>query len=247
MDELDHPQATPKRKRPRKLIVSLTLAPIVLMTVAANIANAFFAPLFDNHPLVLIAFDARARNLILVTAKIGFLAWFVVAMIRRTIFHPLYFLLGRWYGEAAVRWIAKRSPDLASLVTTIEGWFPRYGWLIVTINSHPLICVLAGASAMRMAAFVAYNIVGNAISLLIIWRLGEAAREPIDDVGGFIGQYSLPLTIVTFTLVAFYVIRGRSRGESNLESVDEIEAELEAELENEEETNERPDRRGQHG
>lgn len=217
------------RSRPGKFVLFLTLAPLIGMTIAANIANAFFPTLLEHHPLTLVMFDPRTRNLLLVTAKVAFIAWFVAALIRRVIFDPLYFLLGRWYGDAGVRWLEKRSPDLGALLTKIEEWFPRFGPLLVAIYPHPLVCVMAGASAMRMWAFVAYNTLGNIVILAVVWQVGETAERPVAATTSFISKYSLPLTVVSFVLVAYYLLRNKSEGHSPIESVGRMEQELEDE------------------
>lgn len=224
----DSDNPVPHRPRPRKLIITLTIAPIVLMTIAANIASFFFPALVADHPLTLIAFDARARNLILVSAKVGLVAWFSVALIRRTFFHPLYFLIGRWYGESAIKWIARKSPDIGSLVLQIERWFPRWGVPIVAVYSHPLVCVIAGASRMKMWTFIACNVIGNIIELAIIWQISKWVETPVDSVTGFFERYTLPLTILSIAFFAFVFLRKEKEGSSPIQSIDDIESELES-------------------
>lgn len=220
--------ATTSRPRPPKWKVTLVVTPIVVMTIAANIAAAFFPALIDNHPLVLVGFDARARNALLVTSEVGLASWFVVCIIRRTFFHPMYFLLGRWYGDRAIAWVNKQSPSMGQLLTQIEAWFPRFGPLIVAFYAVPVVCVLAGASKMRMLPFIAYNIIGNAIALAVLWKLGQEGHRQISAVNGFIKQYTLPLTIASIAVVGVAVLGRSKKGESPIESVGQIEDELES-------------------
>jgi len=217
------------RPAPSKRALWLTIAPLVILTIFANVGAAFRPRLIANHPLILLMADPKNLNIVLVTAKVSFAALLVVVVIRRLLANPFYYLLGYWYGDAAIRWLEKRSPELGTLATTIERWFPRWGVLIVLVYSHPLVVVMAGASEMKLIAFMIYDFIGTTASVLLLRQFGVRFDSAINPVTGFITRYSIPLTVLSFVLVAYYLWDGQRKGKSKIGSVGDIERELEHE------------------
>jgi membrane protein DedA with SNARE-associated domain len=217
----------PARQRPGRAILTLAFTPLVLITVGNYVATAFLPSLIANHPAWLIGLDPRTRNLVLVATKLSLQTYFLLAVVRRMIPHPLWFMVGRWYGDAGVRWIEKRSPDIGALVATLERWFPRFGWLICLLYPHPLVCVLAGASSMSFLAFMLYTLVGV---IFFVWTsrvFGDILHGPVSAITNFASDYKWPLTALSIILVLGYFFMGDRS--NKLESVSRMEDELEEE------------------
>src|SRR5438477_420301 len=107
------------------------IAPIVVTTIAGTVGNALFPALLRNHRLLLIGLDARNRQLIPVAGRVGFVAFVVVATVRRFVSDPSFYLLGRLYGDDAVAWLERRAGDAGRLIRGLERLFGRIGPVLV--------------------------------------------------------------------------------------------------------------------
>lgn len=223
-------RAAGARRRPHKVVLALTFGPLVLMTIGNYVATASFFKLADDHPLWLVLLNPRTQNLVLVATKIGLLAYFASAIARRMLPHPLWFMVGRWYGDAGVRWLEKRSPDLGTMVTKLEQWFPRWGPLLCILYPHPLVCVLAGASEMRFGWFFLYNLVGIVAFVTVARLFGDLFKPVTEGITDFGGRYWIPLTVLTVAMALWGIWRSEADGTSTIEGIGEIEEQLEAEL-----------------
>src|SRR5438105_4488909 len=95
------PDAPPATRRIR---VSVLLVPIIVLHVAGTLADWFAPALLAHAPLLELFLNPRLRYMALVADRVGTVAFFSVALIRLVMLDPLYYFLGRWYGDAAVRW-----------------------------------------------------------------------------------------------------------------------------------------------
>src|SRR5215210_2038139 len=87
----------------RKL--GLLLGPALVFVVLSYVGTALAPTLLTHHPLWLLAIDSRTRHLVLVAAKSVDVEWFfVIGLMRLIASDPLFYLLGREYGEVALRW-----------------------------------------------------------------------------------------------------------------------------------------------
>ena len=115
----DDPSTTdaPAPKRPSRRAVTLVTVPLVALVIASYVGDGLAPTLVDSHPAWLIALNARSRNLVLVTNYLDPWTYYGIGIVRLLISDPLFFLLGHWYGDAAVRWMERRTkylgPDAA--------------------------------------------------------------------------------------------------------------------------------------
>ncbi len=217
------------RSRPGRAALFLAIAPLVVLTIVANVGAAFRPTLIANYPVLLLAANPHTLNMTLVSAKVGTAVFFAVVIVRRLIADPCYFMLGRWYGDSAIRWLEKRSPELGSLAATIERWFPRWGKLIVIFYPHPLVIVLAGGSKMRFWTFMFYDFLGTVALAVAVRQFGFRAGGAISPVTNFISKYSVPLTVMSVLLAVYLYWDGRRRGKEGITSVARTERQLERE------------------
>lgn len=220
---LDHPPRHPVGRR--RLV--LLIAPILALIVAANVGDALATTLATTNPLALVALNARSRNLVLVTNELDAVSYYVVATARLLISDPLFFLLGYWYGDAAVTWMEKRTRTWGSMMRQLEQWFAKAAYPLVFIAPNNVICLMAGAAGMSVVGFMLTNLAGTVLRLYLIRRVGEAFEAPIDDVLGFLADYRVPLLVISVVLVAATSIFEIRRGEGELEAVLHIDDELE--------------------
>lgn len=217
------------RHRPgdRRRTLTLLVAPIIGLIIASNVGDALATTLATTHPLTLIALNSRSRNLVLVTNQLDALSYYGVATLRLLVSDPLFFLLGYWYGETAVRWMEKRTRTFGGTMRQIEGWFGRGGLVLVFLAPNNIVCLMAGAAGVRVSAFIAANLAGTLVRLYMIRRVGEAFDAPIQDLLGFLSDYRIPLLVLSVVLVAATTMWELRRGKGDLEAVLHLDEDLE--------------------
>jgi membrane protein DedA with SNARE-associated domain len=221
---LSDSQATPgTRRRPS---VAVLVAPIVVLGIAATVATALTPALAAKHPLLLIALEARNRNLLL-AREVDFVPYVVVATVRRTLTDPLYFLLGHFYGDAVVRWLERKGGG-GPAVRAIERFFARASYPMVFLFPGALVCALAGSTGMRPSVFLALNIAGTIAAVLVLRRFGDVFGGPLDALLDFFNRNVVWATAVTVALVAAWLLWQRRRGGLGLD-VGSLQEEIEVE------------------
>lgn len=197
--------------------------PIFTLIVLSNVGNATAPDLVNSHPLLLIALNSSNRVLILVTNRLDALSYYSVGTLRLLVSDPLFFLIGYWYGDAAIRWMERRTKSIGDTVRQWEGWFAKAAYPIVFLAPNQYVCLFAGAAGMSVGGFFATNIAGTLVRLFLIRRLGETFESPIDDLLSFIKDYRTPLLIASIVLFGLMMVKElRSRGEGIGELEEEI-------------------------
>jgi len=212
--------------RPSRRTLTLLIAPIIGLIIASNVGDALATTLAPTHPLTLVALNSRSRNLVLVTNQLDALSYYGVATLRLLLSDPLFFLLGYWYGEAAVAWMEARTRTFGSTMRQLERWFGRGGAVLVFLAPNNIVCLLAGAAGMKLRTFVIANVTGTLVRLYLIRRVGEAFDAPIQDLLGFLSDYRIPLLVLSVVLVGATSLWELRRGEGELEAVLHIDDEL---------------------
>lgn len=225
---MDEGDADAEQPRPDRRRLAWLIGPIIALIVAANAGDLLTTTWSDTHPLWLILLNARNRVLILTTNQLDPVTYYVVGSLRLLISDPLFFLLGVWYGDAAVRWVEKRSASYGDLLRTFERLFGKASYPLVLIAPNNFICLFAGASGMPVGAFAVLNLIGTFGRLALIRALGEAFESPIDSVLDFFGRYRLELFVISVALVALQIALDRRKGKGEISSVRDLEHEIQA-------------------
>jgi membrane protein DedA with SNARE-associated domain len=231
----------PDQKRPSRRAVTLVTVPLVAMVIAGYIGDAFAPTLVDTHPAWLIALNARNRNLALATNYLDPWTYYGIGIVRLLLSDPLFFLLGYWYGDAAIAWMERRTKTWGQMLRQIEGWFGKAAYPLVFFAPNNPICLFAGAAGMPIKAFFAVNLAGTVFRLWLVRRFGEAFEGPLDDLVGWIGDNRGILLVVSLGLVALSIALEAKGGETEIsalahldEEIDEID-EIDAEEDDEDE------------
>lgn len=212
------------RPQPSRRAVVVVGTLIAVLVIANNVGNIFATTLARDHPAVLITLNSTNRMLLLTTNQLDAFPYFTIGSLRLLVADPLFFLLGRWYGDAAIRWVERKWASQGQVLRMFERGFQRYAYAFVFIAPNNMVCLLAGAGSMPLAGFMAANLAGTATRLLLIRWLGDALFSPIDAVLDFFEEYRLPLLIVSVVLVAASVLNDRRKGTDELHAVEELEA-----------------------
>jgi membrane protein DedA with SNARE-associated domain len=200
---------------------------IVGLVIANNLGNAFAAALLPDpadpnrpsNPLLLIALSPAMRNQIAVANYVDPWAFFVIAGLRLLVADPLFFLLGRWYGDAGIRWVERRSSLAGQTIREVETWFSKASALVVFIAANNLVCVLAGASGMRRTTFWVANVLGTLARLTLIVFFADLLRDQIDTVLTWVGDYRPWVLGISILAVSVVVIRQLRSSGSEIEQL----------------------------
>ena len=216
-----------EQERPDRRTLLLLVVPIIIALVVGTAANALTSPLLKSHPLLLIAGEARNRNLLLTANLIDPVPFVVVGVVRRMLTDPLFFLLGHFYGDRAVAWIQRRLGGAEVLARVTEDGFRRFSGLMVFLFPGALVCVLAGASRMRVRTFLLLNFTGTVAIVLVLRAFAHTVEGPIEAIQHFNDRNFKWLTVVGVVGVLGYVLLQRKQGSAEYESVADIERQLE--------------------
>ncbi len=216
-----------ERREPPSWLLPTLVVPLVALVIAAYVGDAFAPTLVDKHPLWLISLNARNRNLALTTNLLSTWSYYLVGTLRLLLSDPLFYLLGYFYGDAAVVWIERRSTTFGGMLRTVERWFGKASYPLVLIAPNNPICLFAGAAGMRPTVFIALNVTGTIGRLFLIRWLGDIFSGPLDWLLDFIRHYRIPLTILTIAVVAFTIWNETRHGESEVEALLNLGDELE--------------------
>jgi membrane protein DedA with SNARE-associated domain len=224
---------SPERRRPSRRALALVSIPLVAITIVSYIGDALAPTLVDTHPALLMALNSRTRNLALVTNEVDAVTFYGIGITRLLISDPLFFLLGYWYGDAAVAWMERRTKTWGTMLRQVEQWFGKAAYPIIFVAPNSYVCLFAGAAGMPLRAFFAVNIAGTVARLWLVRRFGEAFEAPIDDVVGWIGDHRLPLLVLSIGLVALSIVMEARKGETEVGSLTRLEDELDPESDSE--------------
>ena len=224
-DDATRPRARPA---PSRRTAALIITPIIGFVILSTIGDALTTTWADQHPLALLALNARNRVVLLVTNRLDPVPYYVVGTLRLVASDPLFFMLGVLYGDAAVRWIERKSRTFGEQIRLYERLFKRASYPLVFIAPNNFICLFAGAAGMPIPGFVIANITGTVARLWLLRVVGDVFSSPIDSVLDFFGRYRVPLLVLSVALVGLTFLLDRRQGTSEIGALREFEHELES-------------------
>jgi len=203
-------------------VVTAVVAVLVTLTIAGTLGNIFLAPLRKDHPLVVLLLDARNRQLILVSNAMDAVTFVIVGSLRRMVSDPLYYLLGYWYGERAVRWIEEKLGSGGTVVRTAERAFAKAAPVMVFLFPGPLVCVLAGASGMSPVMFAACNAAGTLAIVFGLRLFSNVLEDPIRDLTSFVDNNAKWLALLAVLSTAYLFWQQRRTGTGELQALTDL-------------------------
>jgi membrane protein DedA with SNARE-associated domain len=214
------------RRRPSRRAVTLVAVPLIVLVIASYIGDAFAASLVKSHPVWLMVLNSRTRNLALVTNQVDPWTFYAVGLTRLLLSDPLFFLLGRWYGDSAVTWMERRTKTWGQMLRQIEQWFGKAAYPLLFLAPNNYICLFAGAAGMPIAAFFAVNIAGTIFRLWLVRQFGNLFDRPINAFVGWIDDHRLPLVVLSIILVVVSIALEARKGETEVTSLVRLDDEL---------------------
>jgi len=191
--------------RPRARVL---LLPIVVFTAVGTVGTALTPALAPHHPLLLIVLEARDRNLLL-ARHISLVAFVTVGLARRLASDPFFFLLGRHYGDGAVRWLESHGGGPA--VRATERAFRRAAYPMLVIFPGAVVCAMAGDAQVPPAVFGVIVVVRTVAALFVIRWVGNVFSAPIDNFLHALDRDLVPATALTVVLVVVWLMWERRR------------------------------------
>ena len=223
-EEQEEPEQSPPTSKRRLVYLGI---PIVCLIVMNNLGTALTSEWAERHPLALIALNSQNRTLILTTNQLDAWSYYIVGSLRLLVADPLFFLIGHWYGQTAIRWLEVRTKTLGELVRQFEPFFAKAAYPLIFIAPNNPICLMAGAAGMSVRGFFVVNIAGTITRLYLIRRLGQTFEEPIDDVLGFFADNRW-LVLGASIALAVGFLATELRGGTGLDELEEMVEEDEA-------------------
>ncbi len=168
--------------------------------------------LLRDYPLLLITLQSTSGVLLLVSAQIDLIPFLTVATLRRFISHFLFYLLGRWYGERAIRWMEGRNGRAHGLVQAMDRLFAHIGRPIVLVFPSTVAGVLAGSARMPRWQFIALDLAGTLCSVLVVRFAATAVSGPMATVVRSIDRNAGWLTVIFVLATLLWLVAERLRG-----------------------------------
>ncbi len=186
---------------------------------AALLGDLFLAGIVDREPALLIALNPRNRNLALATTQLSAGVYYTIGFIRLVASDPLYYLLGYWYGERAIAWTERRSRTYGPLIRDGERLFRKASLPLIFAAPNNIICAMSAATGVRLRTFIALNLSGTVVRLIVVRQLGEVFQSPIERIIDLIARYRVPLLILSAIGVAWTIFGEFRSKDSELETL----------------------------
>lgn len=213
--------------RPSRRLLAVLGALIVAFWVLGTVATALTPTLLVDHPLLLVALEPRNRNLLLTAQRVDVIPYVVFATIRRVASDPIYFALGHLYGVSAVRWVEHQAGGSGARgVRFVERVFARARGPLVFAFPGLLVCVLAGATGMRTRTFLALNLAGTVVAVLVLRAFAEPLEPVVGPITDFVEANQTWLTVLSVVLVLVWLAGQSRRGRSELATVRGLQRDL---------------------
>ena len=206
-----------------RLLFWTIVGPIIVLAAVGTITTALTPALAARHPLLLITLEARNRNLIL-AREVDFVPFILIATFRRLLTDPLYYALGWFYGERAVRWLEVKA-GLGSYARMMERIFQKASWPAVFFFPGSVVCALAGVVRMRFTTFLALNVAGTLAAVIALKAFGDVVATPVEAVVGFFDRHLVATTLVSVALVLLSIWAGRMQGELSIKDIEDFDEE----------------------
>jgi len=191
--------------RARLILVAIALLLVWAMQTAAK---AFLPVILRDHPLLLVMLDARTRDITLASPKLGVVELITIAVVWRFSVHFLYYVVGRWYGAAALRLIQQRFRLFNNFANRIERLFERWSIPTVFLLSNKILCVLAGSSGMQPIIFGVAHFAGTLLRVVALCLILRSNRDALKPIVGRMDENANWLTMVF--VIATAIVLGAS-------------------------------------
>lgn len=209
-------------KPPRRAVVRVIIGLVILSQASALIGDLALAGFVDRNPAALIALNPRNRNLALASNQIEATTYYIVGFLRLVASDPLYYLLGFWYGERALSWVERRSKTYGPFVREGENFFRKASYPLIFAAPNNIVCALSAATGVKLRTFIALNLSGTVVRLILIRQVAEVFESPLQGIVDFIARYRVPVLIISAIAVAWTLFSEFRGDNSELKTLQDI-------------------------
>lgn len=207
--------AQPSRPQPAGASGAPWLIAFVSLVVCTNVANSVFARWVTVHPLGLLMLSSRNRYLAFtaIDSGISWWQWAGIGVVRLGAAAFVCHMLGRVYGDRALRWFWKFMGMSENGVRQFERQFDVAEVVLVPlfIGSN-LVFVLSGAARSSWRRLVPLFLIGAAGRFALIWWLAHAFESQLRSVVTFLTRYQWPIIGISIAVVLLANLRNFRRG-----------------------------------
>ncbi len=183
---------------------------VAVLTGMGLCATALTPLLATQHPLLLLVLESPIRNLLL-TRQVDIAPFIAIAVTRRLCGAVVLYLLGRWYGDEALRWVEQRLGRGSGFVGKVERAVRVAAYPMVFFLPEALVSVLAGSTGMPPAAFITVSAAGSLTITLFARLLGEALAQPLNVIMALLAQHAIVATVTIATYMGAWTVIQWSR------------------------------------
>jgi len=202
--------------------ITVLAVPMAAFTIALYVGNALAPTLLRDAPLTLIVLSPKTRWLLLASPNLEAHWYFAVPLLRACAFLTTYFLVGRWFGDRALRWAESRSGRGLAPLLWIERRFHRARVPVTFLLPGNVSAMLAGSDRMPAPLFFGVALAGVTVRLGAVRLLADVFERPILGVLDWISEYQLILTVASVGLVVAWAAWSNRRGVGPEENPEEI-------------------------
>jgi len=207
--------------KPPSWVLPVALVPFGALVIAGYIAGASWPLLLENHPARLIALSPINRFLLLTTNSLDSLTYYSVGLARHVAPDPFLYLLGFWYGDRALKWLGETYP-IVQRIAGEDGHGlkdPKHFRLVAPLAflmPNTWVSVVSGAARIGFGTFLALNVAGTAMRLVLLRWVGSLFEKQIDTIADFVAKYQWPATMVSVVVVIVGISLQVRRGTGGL-------------------------------
>ena len=186
----------------------------VALVVCTNVAGATWASLDDEHPLQLLMLSSRNRYLVLAVPSVSSpLAWAVVGTLRLLVAAVVCHMIGRCYGDRALRWFWRFLGMPQEQVAKFEQSVAKAEWFVVPffVGSN-IVWALTGAAATTWKRLAPMFAIGVSIRLVLIWWLSKTFESELRSVIEWTNRYQLWIIGISVAAVVLVNVSNFRRG-----------------------------------
>ena len=184
------------------------------LVVCSYIGAASWSTLVRNHPEGMLWLSSRNRFLIAaVPSGISWPTWAFIACVRLSAAAIVCHMIGRVYGDRALRWFWRFLGMPQEQVGQFEKAVDNAEWFVVPffVGSN-IVWVLTGAAKTTWKRLVPLMAIGLAGRLALLWWLGNEFKSQVESVLRWVDRYQwyvLAVSILIVVLVNVRNFRGR--------------------------------------
>eukprot|EP00927_Polykrikos_kofoidii_P082513 TRINITY_DN8225_c0_g1_i1.p1 TRINITY_DN8225_c0_g1~~TRINITY_DN8225_c0_g1_i1.p1 ORF type:complete len:190 (-),score=30.97 TRINITY_DN8225_c0_g1_i1:361-930(-) len=158
------------------------VAALIVVTVAGKSGDVLGPVLAAERPLALLVLNSNDLHLSLTVAGTSICPWLLIGTLRRTVEDPLFFLIGWYYREKALRWLQERWQIKTADIEAASSRFARISAAAVFVEPGAVVCTLAGAARMAPWWFATLNVFGTLARLVFIRSVAVQWSGPVQAI-----------------------------------------------------------------